>query len=261
MPSIAEARITAHRTGEYAGQDAPVFGEIIPIKIGEETHLAPEFCTVTVYRMIHGQRMACLHTEFFDEACGVTKDGDLNSMWRKRKRGQLAKCAEAGALRKAFPEEMGGIITADELEGQENEPRNVTPAPSRLRSAPIEPFTPLETPNIPKRREIEPESPAPKEEKLLTIPATGRQTKTRENRIAIFENITERSGNGKTFWVVALKIGEVAVEMTTFSQTMHKSLMDCEIGSKLWITFTKNEKGYALEDYTLQVEEEEEGLV
>ena len=33
-------------------------------------------------------------------------------------RGQLAKCAEAGAWRIAFPEQLGGEMTFDEIEGQ-----------------------------------------------------------------------------------------------------------------------------------------------
>ena len=39
-------------------------------------------------------------------------------MWTKRKRGQLSKCAEAGALRKAFPEEVGNEYTVEEMEGK-----------------------------------------------------------------------------------------------------------------------------------------------
>lgn len=115
MPGIAEIRITADRTGKYAGQDAPVFGPMVEMDFGKATHTVPESCTVTVYRIIDGNRVAFSHTEFFEEAANTTKDGALNSMWTKRKRGQLSKCAEAGALRKAFPEESGGVITAEEV--------------------------------------------------------------------------------------------------------------------------------------------------
>jgi phage recombination protein Bet len=114
MPGIAEIRITADRTGKYAGQDAPIFGPMTEMDFGKSTHTVPEFCTVTVFKIINGERVAFTHTEFFEEACNTTKDGTLNSMWTKRKRGQLSKCAEAGALRKAFPEESGGIIAAEE---------------------------------------------------------------------------------------------------------------------------------------------------
>ena len=40
-------------------------------------------------------------------------------MWRKRAYGQLAKCTEAQALRKAFPEFSGGQATAEEMEGKD----------------------------------------------------------------------------------------------------------------------------------------------
>ena len=121
MPGIYEQRITAFRTGQMAGQDDPVFGEIISFN-GMD---APEWCRVTVYRFINGERCAFSHTEYFTEACATTKDGNLNSVWSKRPRGQLAKCAEAGALRKAFPDELGGVITADEVnEDQINPPED-----------------------------------------------------------------------------------------------------------------------------------------
>lgn len=111
MPGIYEQRITAFRTGQMAGQDEPVFGETIE----HEGVKTPEWCKVTVYRFINGERCAFSHTEYFAEACATTKEGKVNSMWTKRPRGQLAKCAEAGALRKAFPDELGGVITADEV--------------------------------------------------------------------------------------------------------------------------------------------------
>ena len=40
-----------------------------------------------------------------------------NAMWKRRPFAQLAKCAEAQALRKAFPE-LGAAPTADEMEGR-----------------------------------------------------------------------------------------------------------------------------------------------
>lgn len=118
MPGIYEHRITAFKTGQMAGMEDPVFG-------GKIEHLglsAPEFCKVTVYRMVNGVKCAFSHTEFFEEAVSTKKDGQPNAMWSKRPRGQLAKCAEAGALRKAFPDELGGVTTAEEaIEGSSTE--------------------------------------------------------------------------------------------------------------------------------------------
>lgn len=114
MPGIAEARITANRTREYAGQDEPVFGPDVEHDIGGFLIEAPAYCTIRVHRKM-GHRIATFaHTEYFDEAVSTTKDGKPNAMWKKRKRGMLAKTAEAGALRKAFPEELGGEIMAEE---------------------------------------------------------------------------------------------------------------------------------------------------
>jgi phage recombination protein Bet len=137
MPGVGELRITAQRTNAFAGQDEPVYGEDATHTLGGEKITAPAWCSVTVYRLIGGQRCAFTHREYFEEACGTTKDGKPNSMWSKRKRGQLAKCAEAGALRKAFPEESGGIITAEEVGDEEPTTRNITPI---AKAEPVNPF-------------------------------------------------------------------------------------------------------------------------
>ena len=41
-----------------------------------------------------------------------------NSMWKRRPFGQIDKCAEAAALRAAFPEEVGNEYSAEEMDGR-----------------------------------------------------------------------------------------------------------------------------------------------
>jgi phage recombination protein Bet len=113
MPGIGLYRTQAARTGELAGIDEPEFGPDIEM-LGMATTV-PEWCRVTVYRMIGGQRVAFTAREYWLENY-ATKGKDSvapNAMWQRRPRGQIAKCAEAQALRKAFPE-LGSQPTADE---------------------------------------------------------------------------------------------------------------------------------------------------
>jgi hypothetical protein len=68
---------------------------------------------------------------------GKEKSIAPNAMWTKRPYGQIAKCAEGQALRKAFPE-VGSHPTADEMEGKTFDIGDVvdvptkTPAPQSL---------------------------------------------------------------------------------------------------------------------------------
>lgn len=121
MPGIYEYRTTAQRTGDYLGHAKPEYGP-------DSDHMgvtAPEWCDFTAYRW-NGK--AAMRSEFpvrvkFREVVALTRDkksGDMkvNDRWSKAPFQMLTKCAEAAALREAFPDELGGEQTADEMEGQ-----------------------------------------------------------------------------------------------------------------------------------------------
>ena len=118
-PSITELRITATRTGEFAGKDETAYGPDIEESVGGIKMKYPEWCQVTVYRLVNGERCAFPGEKvYWKEAFAGKKGGEPNAMWKKRPYGQLAKCAEAAALRAAFPEEVGEGVTAEEMAGQ-----------------------------------------------------------------------------------------------------------------------------------------------
>ncbi|MGB3830873.1 MAG: phage recombination protein Bet [Mesorhizobium sp.] len=130
-PGIAEIRTTASRTGEYAGIDAVEFGPMVERSftgtVGkgqrEETITKkvrfPEWASVVVYRIVAGVRCAYHAKVFWEETFATIGKSEVpNDMWAKRPRGQLDKCVEAAALRKAFPEELGNTYAAEEMEGR-----------------------------------------------------------------------------------------------------------------------------------------------
>lgn len=100
-------RVIAERTGSYAGNDEPVFSYF---EAGDST---PQRASVTVYRIIAGQRCPFTASAHWNEY--YPGDGSQGFFWRKMPHGQLAKCAEALALRKAFPNDLSGIYTNEEM--------------------------------------------------------------------------------------------------------------------------------------------------
>lgn len=115
MPGIGLYRTQAARTGEYAGITEPEFGPDKTMKIGEFVQTYPEWCRVTVKRLVSGHIVEFTAKEFWLENYATkARDSKVpNAMWQRRGYGQLAKCTEAQALRKAFPE-LGAQPTADE---------------------------------------------------------------------------------------------------------------------------------------------------
>lgn len=128
-PGISELRTTAVRTGVYAGKDGAEFGPDIDQTFSHtnnnETETVkvkfPEWCRITVYKIVHGVRCPFVGPKVYWLESYATKSkwSEVpNEMWADRKSGQLEKCAEAAALRAAFPEEIGNDWTAEEMHGQ-----------------------------------------------------------------------------------------------------------------------------------------------
>lgn len=125
MPGIGLYRTQMSRTGECAGVSEPEFGPDTNDKLGGTDITYPAWCKVVVKRILPGGQIAeYAATERWKENYamkgGQEKSVAPNAMWTKRPYAQLAKCAEAQALRKAFPE-LGAAPTADEMEGKEFE--------------------------------------------------------------------------------------------------------------------------------------------
>lgn len=104
---IGGLRAIAARTGEYAGSEDPVF---------ENNRTNPKYpisAKVTVYRMTQGVRCPFTATALWDEF--YPGESERGGQYRQRPRHMLAKVAESMAIRKAFPEETGGMYEHAEL--------------------------------------------------------------------------------------------------------------------------------------------------
>lgn len=130
--SIDGARLTAQRSGEYAGQDGPWWcgkdGVWRDVWLDDSF---PSAAKIGVLRK--GFANPVYAVALFDEYAPRSKDGHLTGQWPQMPALMIAKCAEMLALRKAFPAELSGLYSAEEMaqaEAQAPVADPVTPVPA-----------------------------------------------------------------------------------------------------------------------------------
>ncbi len=109
--SIDGMRSTAEESGLYDGQDE---AEHIYDERGKL-----EMSKVRVYRK--DWKRPAVGVARFDEYAATTKEGTITQMWNTKPHVMLDKCAEAQALRKAFPQRLGGLYAPEETEQSQTE--------------------------------------------------------------------------------------------------------------------------------------------
>ena len=114
--SIDGFRVIAQRSGKYAGQEGPFWcstdGVWKDVWLSDEL---PAAAKVLVYNRDFDR--PTIGIALFAEYAAKNRDGALLGLWKKGEKPtvMIAKCAEALAFRKAFPNDLSGLYTAEEM--------------------------------------------------------------------------------------------------------------------------------------------------
>jgi len=138
--SIDGFRLIAERSGKYAGQVGPFWcdedGDWQDVWLKKTP---PVSAKVGVLRTDFKE--PCWGVARFDAYAQKTKEGNPTRMWATMPDVMISKCAEALALRKAFPQELSGLYTGDEMASADEQPQRINPhvtRPEDINTAEIE---------------------------------------------------------------------------------------------------------------------------
>jgi phage recombination protein Bet len=210
--SIDGARLVAERSGKYAGQLGPLWtadGET-----WREVWLEnkpPAAAKVAVLRSDFQQPLWAVAT--WEQYCQRNKEGHPTAMWHKMAALMLGKCAEALALRRAFPNELSGLYTAEEM-AQADNPASVVSVPQP------EPAMPPEPESVPAAAIPEDTAPAPTD---LASPAM---------RKALLKAAKERLGDKEGVQWIGAYMADIGATRDTLTVAQFRELMEALLSVK-----------------------------
>ena len=156
--SVDGFRLIAERSGKYEGQAETMWcgedGVWSDVWLHDKP---PAAAKVGVFKA--GQREATWAVATFKSYKQTDYNGNLSGLWKKMPEVMLAKCAECLALRKAFPNELSGLYTKEEMDQAETPPARPT------MSEDVEPK--MVNAQIEKKTQV---PPAPTPETAATVP-------------------------------------------------------------------------------------------
>ena len=120
-------RLIADRTGKYSPGREPSFGYDAEGRLISATAYVKKQTADGTWHEVSA-------TAHYDEYVGLKKDGSANMMWRTKPHIMLSKCAEALTLRRAFPAELSGVYTKEEMDQADND--GAAARPSRQSAPP-----------------------------------------------------------------------------------------------------------------------------
>ena len=131
-------RTIAERTGKYEGQQGPFWcgKDGVWRDVWLEDTL-PAAARVSILRA--GWQEPLWGVALWKEYAQVFPDGNPMAMWGRLPTVMLAKCAEAIALRRTFPQELSGIYTSDEIGDEVVAAASLTPTPAPRTNAQSKP--------------------------------------------------------------------------------------------------------------------------
>lgn len=116
-------RLIAERTGRYAPGPETTFEYDAGAKLRKATAYIKKLTADSTWHTVSA-------SAFWSEYVATTKDGSPTRIWKEKPHVMLGKCAESLALRRAFPAEMSGLYTGEEMD-KANGPAEYDPPPAR----------------------------------------------------------------------------------------------------------------------------------